>query len=215
MPKIPLTLSIALVLLLSLPSWAANIYIGNQPYQGRVTGTGSEIQFVLSELAEALSFEIEELEEGWALEGKQVATKLSEGLVWVELSALPSDLVRVVQSRELNTVDLYRVRSDGSDSKEVWTGNGTMVYFYAEWSYPCIAMENTIASLEQSSTLKVARLNIDQPNSPVFKRYVKLFEGDRIPFYVLLDSRGRKLDTFSGVITYPAILEKLKAAFPE
>ena len=213
MPKIPLKLLLALVLYLNLSALAADVYIGNQPYQGRVIGTGSGIEFVLSELAEALRFEIEELEEGWAIEGMQVATKFYEGLVWVELSALPSELVHVVESPELNILDLYRVNIKRPGP--VWTGEGTMVYFYAEWSPPCLAMENTIAALEQSSTFEVARLNIDHRDSPVFKKYAKLFEGDRIPFYVLLDSRGRKMETFSGIITYPALLDKLKAAFPD
>src|SRR5690606_2391987 len=123
-----------LIFLLSLPVLAGNVYVGNQPYEGRVTGSGSETRFVLSELAEALSFEIEELEEGWALQGIPVATKLHEGSVWVELSALPSELVRVVRSIELNSLDLYKVSTTGSEPQQDWSGEGTMVYFYAEWS---------------------------------------------------------------------------------
>ena len=202
-----------MLLLLALPALANNVFVGNKPYEGEVYGTSSDVRFVLSELAEALSVEYEETESGWTLGGVSVPTLVDKDKVWVELDRLPEGLIRVVRNASLNTIDLYLMETveDGPDGS--WASGGTLVFFYADWSEACRAMEQTMAHIAQSRSLKVEFLNVDNPDSSVYKRYARRFEGDKIPFYLLLDTRGRKIDAFSGFLTYGELLDKLKESF--
>lgn len=209
-----LRLLFLILFLMAIPALAHNVFVSNKPYQGQVLATASDIRFVLSELAEALNLEVEESEEGWILGGFPVSTLQERNKVWVQLKALPEELVRVVRNPELNTVDLFVQQSvEGEGSEEPWGMGGTLVFFYADWSEACRAMEQTMAHVALSRTLKCEFLNIDYPKTPVYKKYAHRFEGDRIPFYLILDTRGRKIDSFSGFLTYTELLDKLRESF--
>lgn len=209
-------LPILLTLTLAMPVWANNVFVSNQPFEGQVVGTGSEVRFNLSDLAEALGVEADEVDgKGWVLAGFPVETFEEGGITWVKLSSLPQKLVRVVRSEELNTVDLYLKKDVAAAPDDSWGADGVLVYFYASWSPACQAMEETINVLERAKTVKLVRLNIDEPHSRNYRKYVRLFEGNRIPFFVVLDSRGRKLATFANFQSYAALLDRLKKAFQE
>jgi thiol-disulfide isomerase/thioredoxin len=201
------------ILVLAGPAVATDIFVGNKPYEGAVYGTASDVNFVLSELAEALGLDIEEVDDGWTLDGTSVPTTVYQNRIWISLSALPEDLVRVVRSEELNTIDLYLKERAELEADVSWANNGTIIFFYADWSEACQAMEQTMAYIAQSPTVKVEFLNIDYPSSDVYRRRVRLFDGGEIPFFVILDKRGRKIDSFSGFFTYAELLDKLKASF--
>lgn len=212
-PRVTIS-ALCLMLALTLPVWANNVYVGNKPYQGQVMGAGPGVLLVLSELGQALRMEVAQTEEGWTLGGVPVETKLEQNEVWVPIKSLPKDRVRVIVSSELNTVDIYASEIPGGPT-DGWGADGTMVYFYADWSPACRAMENTIQALERASTIKVVRLNIHDTASPAYRKYTKMFEGDKIPFFVLLDKRGRKIESFSNFHNYNELLAKLKKAYPK
>ena len=206
----------SLILLLVAPALANSIFAGNQPYQGEVQGTVDDPRFELFELAEALDLEVEETEQGWLVEGEMVNVEDEGQRVWVDLSALPAEVVRVVRNKTLGTLDLFRAKTISDGPAEVWSGGGgTIVYFYADWSEACQAMEQTMNYLDESPAVTVAFLNIDLPDSPVYRKYVRLFEGDKIPYFVLLDTDGKTVDRFDEFKTYPEMLNKLKSAFGE
>ena len=192
---------------------ATEIFVGNTPYEGEVYGTASDVRFVLFELAEALGLEVEEGPDGWVMGGKPISTTVEKSKVWVNLSALPESLIRVVKSDELNTLDLYLMETVEVDGDGGWSKDGTLVVFYADWSEACRAMEQTLAYVAQSPSLNVEFLNVDNSNSDVYRRRVGLFEGEEIPFFVILDDKGRKLASFSGFFTYAEFLEKLEENF--
>lgn len=210
------TFLLALVVVLAVPALANNVFVGNKPFKGQVVGTGSEVRFNFFDLAKALKYEIVEGEDGWTMAGYALATFEESGVIWVNLEDIPKELVRVVRSTELNTLDLYRVATLDSGPVEDWAGaDGKLVYFYADWSPACHTMAPTIDVIERSRTIKLIRLNIDKPATRVYKRYVHHFEGNYIPFFAVLDSRGKKITFFSGFQSYSDIISKLKKAFPE
>lgn len=206
-------LSLLITLFCAGPAVATEVFVGNIPYDGTVYGTAAEFRFVLSELADALGVEVKEKSGQWLIDGRPVATIRSEGKVWVEMSAIPKELVRIVRNKELNTIDLYLVETVEAPPEEDWANGGTMILFYADWSEACIAMEQTIAYIAESPSLKVEFLNIDYPNSSVYRNRVRLFQGNEIPYFVILDANGRRLDSFSGFFTYGELLDRLQEAF--
>jgi thiol-disulfide isomerase/thioredoxin len=198
---------------LCIPTLANNVFVGNEAYEGSVYGTASDVRFVLLELAEALGTEAVEGDDGWTLGGLPVETTIMENKVWINLVELPEELIRVVRSEEMNMIDLFLLDTVEVGEDDGWGNGGTLVFFYADWSEACRAMEQTMAHVAQSRSFQVEFLNIDYPTSDVYRRRVRHFKGDEIPFFLILDSRGRKIDSFPGFFTYAELLEKLKASF--
>ena len=206
---------ITLLILFGLcaPALASGVFVGNEPYEGTVYGTGSEVRVVLKELAEAVGIEAKEADGGWTFGGQSVPTTEEENKVWVNISSLPKKLIKVVRNEAIGTIDLYVLETVQEGPEEDWAKGGSLVFFYADWSEACIAMEQTMAYIASSPSLQVEFLNIDHPNSDVYRRYVRQFEGEEIPFFLILDSRGRKIDAFSGFFTYAELLDKLQNSF--
>lgn len=190
--------------------------MGNEPFEGQVVGAGEGIQVDLLELAQALRVGVEERDGlGWTLAGRPVPTEERGGTIWIELSDLPRDVVRVLYSEPLNIVDLYRNKNIKEERKGIWGLEGTLVYFYLPWSPACIAMEPTIQNLEGSRLIEVVRLNIHEPASDAYQNYVHFFEGNKIPYFVLLGPNGLLRDKFNEFQTYPKLIERVKKNFDE
>ena len=216
--KTPKLLLYILAILLSTgfsPVWATDVFVGNQVFEGPVVGAGKQVSLGLAALAEALELEVVQGEDGWTLAGKKIDTRTADGTVWVDIGDLPKELIRIVYSKELNTLDLYKQKVVSSSIEEPWSGEGTLVFFYGDWSAECRAMYSTVMNLKQSRTLKVELLDVDVPKAKVFRKYIRHFKGNGLPYFVVLDKRGRKIHSFVGVHSYPAVIEELKKAFAE
>lgn len=208
--------SCLLALLLALPAMASDVFVSNNVFGGPVAGAGSELSLGLEELARSLGFETTQLEDRWTLEGFDIKVREdSTGTVWIDLKDLPKELVKIVYSQELNTVDIYRREVVSSGFDEEWAGEGTLVFFYGDFSLACRAMYPTIMALKQSPTLDVKLLDVEVPKDKVFRKYSRHFEGNKIPYIVIFDDRGRKLRSFAGFRNYPDVISELKAAFEE
>jgi thiol-disulfide isomerase/thioredoxin len=204
---------VAFLVLLALQASASDVYISNSPFKGKTLGVGSEMRLGLLDVGEALNLAVKETDGQWSIGGFDVETTSEEGVVLISIQDLPTEVVRVVISEELQTVDIYKVQMLDEQPAATWAGEGTLVLFYADWSPPCQAMESTIIYFIKSQTLDVELLNIDKPQDRVYRSRVRLFEGDVIPYFVVLDKRGRKLHSFAGFRTYNEMTEELKKAF--
>lgn len=205
-----LLLSGLLVLMFSpLAGWADNVFISNKPYKGQLYGVGNDIRFPIEEIARALGLRVDQTPEGWFLAGSRINTTEELGVVWVRLDALPNDRVRVVRNKEFNTVDLYRVGSKGDFQPKTWGGEATLVFFGASWDPHTSSMLSTISELERSQSVRVVYVDVENNRSASFREFAYLFEGDKIPFFVLLDGDGVKLHSFFGHQTYNGLMSIL------
>lgn len=200
-----------LALLLPMAANADDVYVSNKPYKGRMYGLGDEIRFSIKDLAEALEVQTVQTPEGWFFQGVAVPTVEEQGTIWINLSDLPSNVVRVVRNQEFKSLDLYRSKGGKVVSQgDEWGADGTLVYFMASWSPACKAMKPTMSSLEQSRRIRVAYVDVEESSSAAFRDYAYLFEGDKVPLFVILDGAGRKLDSFFGFQTYSELLDRIE-----
>lgn len=202
-------LLLAVFSVLATAAASEQIFVANRPFKGRVVGVGSEIKISLADLAKAMSLRAEQSSAGWTIGGYKIPVSEEDGIVWVRLEQLPSELVRVVVNKEFKTIDLYRAAGEGSD-KGVWGGEGILVVFGTSWCPATKAMQPTLEDLSKSPVVGVVQVDLEAPKSPNFRDYVGYFEGDKVPYYVILDSSGRKLHSFFGFMTYQEMVNTLE-----
>lgn len=201
----------ALLVLLAIPAaWADEIFVGNKPFEGRSYGVGEEVRFSLLDLAKALELPANSTPEGWFLGSSKVEIHEEHGVVWVSLDDLPSDLIRVVRNKDFGTVDLYRVETQAASGPgSSWSG-GALIFFGASWDPHTQSMMPTIDEIERSKMVQVVYVDVEDMESESYKEFDYLFEGDKIPYFVILDEKGRKVHSFFGFQTYSEMLATLK-----
>lgn len=202
-------LALCLLALSWSPATAEGVFVSNQPFKGRVFGLGQDVRVGLEDLAKALGMSLQQVEGAWQMEGRPLETLEEHGLVWVRLDRLPKDLVRVVRHVDFGTIDLYRVENPGASSSQ-WGGAGTLVVFTTNWCPTTQAMRGTLSELERSQVLHVAYVDVEAPAGAVNAEYDHLFEGDKIPYFVLLDRRGTRVHAFVGFHTYTEMLSTIR-----
>ncbi len=200
-----------LALTFPLAAGADEVFVSNKPFTGRMYGLGDDIRFSIKDLADSLEVRAVQTPEGWFLHGVAVPTVEQQGVVWVNLADLPEKIVRVVRNREFKSLDIYRSKEAGvAGQSRDWGGDGTLVFFGASWCPTCKAMKPTMAQFEQSRRIRVAYVDVEESASAAFKDFAFLFEGDKIPYFVILDGSGRKVDSFFGFQTYSELLTRVE-----
>lgn len=204
-----LILSIVFIVGLSSVASADQIYVSNKAFKGRVFGVGSEIRLALPDLAKALNYRVEHNDVGWMLSGRPISVTEESQVVWVRLEDLPKDLVRVVLNKDFRTIDLYRVMDDGP-LEAAWGGEGTLLVFGTSWCPATKSMKSVLSNLESSNVVHVVDIDIEAPKSMNFRDYIGYFEGNKVPFFVLLDNTGNPLHSFFGAVTYQELMATLQ-----
>jgi hypothetical protein len=106
---------------------------------------------------------------------------------------------------------MFKVEGSGSTTATgSWGGDGTLVFFGASWDPNTSDMQSTISQLEQSRVVDVVYVDVENMETPAYKEFDYLFEGNKVPYFVLLDSEQRKLTSFTGFQTYSEMLAILK-----
>ncbi len=199
-----------LLLVVCQALWADEIYIRNQPYKGPARGGGADLSFSLVHFAQALGVEALEGEQGWTLAGAAVETSQDDGLTWIRLVDVPDGLVRVERSAALQTLDIYLAAATQEDpGPPEWAVQNTLVFFGGIDCEACRAMGPTVGDFQSTGRMKLVYVDVDQPQSDSFKKYVKHFKGDKIPFFAVFDERGKLQHTFAGFRTYKGLLKEL------
>lgn len=188
---------------------ADQIYVSNKAFKGRVFGVGSEIRLALPDLAKALNYRIEHSDVGWMLSGQAVKVTEESQVVWIRLDDLPSNLVRVVVNKDFRTIDLYRVMED-EPPVAAWGGEGTLLVFGTSWCPATKAMKSVLGNLESSNIVHLVYVDIEAPKSMNFRDYIGHFRGDKVPYYVILNSSGKPLHSFFGLVTYQELMTTLQ-----
>lgn len=209
MSRLSLFLAIFLVVGWSSVAFADEIYVSNKAFKGRVFGVGSEIRLALPDLAKALNYRVEHNESGWMLAGRSLTVTEESQVIWVRLEDLPSDLVQVVINKDFRTIDLYRVVEEGIP-EAAWGGEGTLLVFGTSWCPATKAMKSVLSNLESSNVVRVAYIDIEAPKSMNFRDYIGYFRGDKVPYYVILNSAGKPMHSFFGLVTYQELMATLQ-----
>ena len=203
-------LATLLLLFIAPSAWADDIFVANKPYKGQIYGIGADVRFSLDDLAKALSIPVNQTPEGWFLGSRKVEVHEEHGVVWVSLDDLPTDLIRVVRNKEFATIDIYRVEGASTDpAQESWAGGG-LIFYGANWDPHTKSMLSTIAEIEKSKIVQVFYVDVEDSSSPAYRQFAYLFEGNKIPFFVVLDHTGRKVHSFYGFQTYNQMLNILR-----
>jgi hypothetical protein len=203
-------LALVLFCLAPLAARADDVFIGNKPFQGQVYGVGNDIRFSLLDLGQALGLPVRQTPEGWLMNGRKVRVSEDHGVVWIALDELSSDEVRVVRNKEFGTIDLYRLEEETASGKKQWGGDGVLVFFGASWDSQTRDMRTTMTEIERSQVVRVVYVDVEDMDSPAYKDFDHLFQGQGLPYFVLLDSSGRRVHSFRGFRTYSDLLATLK-----
>lgn len=203
-----------LIFLLTFASCVGDeLYIANSPYKGRILGSGGETKVVVTELAEALNITAEETQDGWALAGVSVRVVMEDGHPWVKISDLPAETFTILRNPEFATIDIFLADGVRKNAGRSWSSEGTLVVFYANDSPACRAMDRTLEDLILADTIHVAVVDIDFPEEENYRKHVRKFKGDKVPYFVVLNAKGREIHNFTGFQTYNELLDQLSKAF--
>ncbi len=182
------------------PAFADNLFVGNRPYKGKVYGVGDDLKFSLQDLGKALGVTVMETSEGWFLGGQLVQVSLEQGVTWIDLKSLPTSVVKVVRNKQMGTLDIYRAEgnADGSLTGS-WGRAGTLVLFGAQRDSLTQQMLSTVKELDSSKLVHVVFVDVEDERKSAYTEYDYLFQGNRVPYVVLLGSDGAKRHSFVGV----------------
>lgn len=189
---------------------AQEIFVRNQPFKGPTQGLGEELSFSLPHLAQALGVEAMEGPEGWLMGGEPVRTRQEGGVTWIRLQDVPPALVRIERNAELQTLDIYLAEAV-AEGPGVWSSKNRLIFFGAGWCPACHAMAPALGDFRSTGAMEVIYIDIDQPKHKDFKKFVRHFRGDKIPYFVVLDKKkNRRKHSFDGFRTYTELLKELK-----
>lgn len=201
------------VFCLTAPAVAEELFVANSPYKGVIGGAGGETRVLLSEISESLNLPAAQEDGSWTLGDYPVKVLEEEGKVWIRLVDLPKELVRIVRNQDLGTVDVYLTDEVRKGADRSWVGQGKLVVFYTYSSPACRALDRSLEDLILANTIDLVIVDIDFPKEENYRKYVRKFKGNKVPYFVVLDKNDKEIDNFTGFQTYTEILGKLKDAF--
>ncbi len=70
-------------------------------------------------------------------------------------------------------------------------------------------MKPGLARFGSTQPVNLVEVDMDNKNSPNFKKYGSKFEGRSIPFTIVLDNRGRTLHKMSGYRSYEQLVNEV------
>ena len=131
-----------MLLVLSLPSFADDIFIRNRAYKGEVIKMGGDVEIELEAAAKALKAELKQDGGSWTLDGEAIQARSVDGKNFVTLESLNKAGYKVIKNPSMGTIDVHQkakaVAKTGDKPKRApgnWgTKTGpTLVYFGAKW----------------------------------------------------------------------------------
>lgn len=215
-------LLVSCLLLASVSSaWADRLYVRNRPFEGYVIGTLdnlSALEVDARDFARALGYNLDEVEGNWVLRsqsdkgaptltpgahklyagGHEIAFRADVDRKLVKLADLAQALGgRVVRHSELGTVDFDLINGYkeevGFDPKQFH-----LIYYGADWAPAAKMFKPVVVEFDLKKLVPVIYVDCMQPRSPVYKNFIRYFNGDKIPYVVLLGPNGKVAKTWTG-----------------
>lgn len=214
--------SLLLAALLLLPGAAASadqLYVRNRPYTGFVAGNPaqpSSVEVDLRELCQALDLKINEVNgnvlvsrageapddppgEGNTLyvEGTPVAFRDDSGHRLVPLASFASALGAVLKRHaELGTLDFSLTGRDVGSGSMV--GPNQLLFFGADWAPASKLFKPNVTEIDKRGLLPVIYIDCTRPRSANYKNFIRYFQGNQIPYTVLLGPGRKVVKSWTG-----------------
>ena len=202
-------------------AWADKLYVRNRPYEGYVIGTLDNLSAVevdARDMSRALGYDLDDVEGNWLIRphgskstpkltpgarrlyagGKEVPFRVDGDRKLVILSELASALGgRVMRHPELGTIDFDLVsqqkEESGFDPKQYH-----VLFYGADWAPASKLFKPVVVEVDLRKIVRVIYIDCNQPRSATYKNFIRYFNGDRIPYTVLLGPKGKVLKTWTG-----------------
>lgn len=200
---------------------ADKLYVRNRAYEGYVIGTLANLSAVevdARDMSRALGYNLDEVEGNWVIRpqgskstpnlnpgarklyagGKEIHYRADGDRKLVILAELASALGgRVLRHPELGTIDFDVVSQQkeevGFDPKQYH-----LLFYGADWAPASKLFKPVVVEVDLRKLVRVIYIDCTQPRSPNYKNFIRYFNGDKIPYTVLLGPKGKVLKTWTG-----------------
>jgi hypothetical protein len=202
-------------------AWADKLYVRNRPYEGYVIGTLdnlSALEVDARDFARALGHNLDEVDGNWVWRaqgdknvpqmvagahklyagGREVAFRVDADRKLVKLADLAQALGgRVLRHSELGTVD-FDLMKDFKEEVGFDSSQYHLIYYGADWAPAAKLFKPVVVEFDLKKLVPVIYVDCMQPRAPVYKNFIRYFNGDKIPYVVLLGPKGKVVKTWTG-----------------
>ncbi|MBT9583314.1 hypothetical protein IV102_08185 [bacterium] len=204
---------------LSSTAWADRLYVRNKMYHGYLTGSAHDVKSLevdIQEFSRVLGYSLEEIEGNWVVKvkpgdstpvlaghtkklyvvGKEVAYRHDSERKLVHLSDLAGLLGgRLVRHPEAGTIDFNLIPKahTGYDPKKCH-----LIFYGADWAPASKLFKPVVVQVDLREIVPVIYVDCNQPRSANYKNFIGYFNGDKIPYTILLGPKGKVLKTWTG-----------------
>lgn len=202
-------------------AWADKLYVRNRPYEGYVIGTLdnlSALEVDARDFARALGHNLDEVDGNWVWRvqgdksvpqmvagahklyagGREVPFRVDVDRKLVKLADLAQALGgRVQRHTELGTVD-FDLMKDFKEEVGFDSSQYHLIYYGADWAPAAKLFKPVVVEFDLKKLVPVIYVDCMQPRSPVYKNFIRYFNGDKIPYVVLLGPKGKVVKTWTG-----------------
>lgn len=216
-------------------AWADKLYVRNRPYQGYVIGTLdnlSALEVDARDMAKALGYDLDEVDGNWVIRPggnktnpnglthgaqklyageREIPYRVDVDRKLVKLADLAEAIgARVLRHRELGTIDFDVMREQlevGYDPKQFH-----LIYYGADWAPAAKLFKPVVVEFDLKQIVPVVYVDCTQPRSATYKNFIRYFNGDKIPYVVLLGPNGKVVKTWTGyqdIVPWTMEIEKL------
>ena len=210
-----------LLLAVGSNAWADRLFVRNRPFTGYALGTANpaSIEVDLGDLCKALEIKLEEINGVWVVRrnttdalpkgeaspgslfvnGTLVDYRVDSGHRLVRLAEF-SEAIGGKLSRhpEAGTIDLNLGVAKVDLSKAYKIDKHRLVYYGADWAPACKMFLPVVAEFDRKGIIPVAYVDCKQPRSANYRNFIRYFNGNKIPYAVLLSPENRVVKTWTG-----------------
>lgn len=215
--------TLTLLVLLACSAWADRLFVRNKPFQGYVLGTAQDVpglEIDVADLCRSLGFNLEVVQGNWVVQqdlndpipkvtpgahrlwvsGKEFPYRTESGRNLVRLGSFAETIGAVLKhNRELGIIDLNlgsRKAADRPQGPDLRTHR--VLYFGADWAPASKLFLPVMEEFERKHLMPVIFIDCTQPRSPNYKNNIQFFQGNAIPYTVLVSPAGKVVKTWTG-----------------
>jgi hypothetical protein len=202
---------------------ADRLYVRNRPFKGVLVGSAGNLASLRADVAsltEALGYQLSEIEGNWVVRrtaqeplpqelvkgggklyvlGQPVPVVLDEGHQMVQLSAFAEVVgARVRRHPELGTIDLDLVLDPTKQGSAAIPGAHHLVFYGADFAPASKLYKPVVQEFDRKHIVPVIFVDCTQPRSVNYRNYIRHFQGNLLPYTVLLSPKGKVVKSWTG-----------------